>query len=119
MTLDAMEADREARRTNMAEGLAKKQEGIQKAIDHAYEAWKDNFREHVAAWADKQVPFTSEHIIEEIGLPTGRIGLHKNNGVGAMMNGQARKGVIRKTGRHVTSRRPGSHGAELTEWIGT
>lgn len=99
-------------------GLEAKQEGMATAIKNATTEWKDNFRDTAALLASKRQPFTSEDITHIVGLPRGRIGKDLNNSVGAMMNGMARSKKIGKTGRRVLSKRPTSHGAELTEWIG-
>jgi hypothetical protein len=99
-------------------GLDGKARGMGKAVDHAKEEWKNEFRRYARAFALTGVPFTSEDVVTWAGLPSGGVGKDANNAVGAMMNGLARAKVIRKTGRRVLSRRPSSHGAELTEWVG-
>ncbi len=107
-----------SRQMNLLAGLKNKEEGMAKATSHAHAEWKDEFRQAVRDLAATYVPFTSEDVLSETGLPSGQIGKDMNNAVGALMNGQARQGVMRKTGRRVLSRRPSSHAAELTEWIG-
>lgn len=102
-----------------AEGKRRKEEGMAVAKEHAELTWKEAFYEVATTFAASGHPFTSEDVIERVGLPTGDVGLHRNNAVGAMMNALARRGIIVKTGRHVPSKRAVSHGAELTEWIGT
>lgn len=91
---------------------------MQQAIDASPRSWKEQFVAEVELWAKVGLPFTSEDITEEIGLPDGNVGLHRNNAVGAMMNAMAKRGVIEKTGKHVSSKNPESHGAELTQWVG-
>ena len=103
---------------DLLHGLDMKESGMTQAIDHAELPWKDRFDLTVRRLADAGVPFTSEDVIAHVGLPTGKINLHRNNAVGAMMNAAAKRKIIRKTGRHVPSKRTASHGAELTEWVG-
>ena len=99
------------------EGLVRKEDGMDAALKNADQAWKASFVECVERFAAKRVSFTSEDIIDEVGLQNS-IGMNKNNAVGAIMNGCAKRGIIIKTGRHVQSRRPRSNGAEITEWVG-
>jgi len=96
-----------------------KTEGM-KIAESAYDVmgWREDFNRTVVACALSQRPFTSEHIIAMIGLPRGDVRTNANNAVGAMMNSAAKRGIIKKTGNRVLARRPTSHGAELTEWIG-
>lgn len=83
------------------------------------ELWKAKFKESVRTFARTRQPFTSEDVIAVVGLPCGDVAMNANNAVGAMMTALAKKGVIHKTGNRVQSRRKSSHGAELTEWIGS
>lgn len=80
--------------------------------------WRERFRRAVEALARDGRTFTSEDVVDLVGLPAGEHGTNRNNAVGAMMNGLARRGVIRKTDRRVPSARPSSHGAELIVWAG-
>lgn len=109
---------REPQQLDLLKGLDYKEQGMTAAIEHAEADWKSRFASTVARLASYGVPFTSEDVLEVVGLPTGSIGVNRNNAVGAMMNAAARAGVIRKTGRRLHSKRTVSHGAELTEWIG-
>jgi hypothetical protein len=77
--------------------------------------WKANFRAYVTnSRAGERM--TSEDVVAVVGLPTGEVSKDANNAVGAMMNGLAKRGVIRKTSIRVPSRRRTSHGAELIVW---
>ena len=101
------------------EGHRRKEEGMRQAEQAPdVQTWKRWFRIVLEEFADLGQPFTSEDIIEQIGLPRRNVQTNANNAVGAMISGAARRKVIRKTGRHRLSRRPSSHGAELTEWVG-
>lgn len=91
--------------------------GMEQAL-RKYHLWKEDFAEAAREYAEAGIPFTSEDVLDVVGLPSGETGQHKNNAVGAMMYGLARRGLIKKTGRHVQSRRAHSHAAELTQWIG-
>lgn len=99
------------------EGVIRKAAGMDVALT-VHKDWQESFRETVKAFAQIPRGFTSEDVIDKIGLPTGETGLHKNNAVGAMMSGMAANKTIKKTGNHVPSKRSSSHGAELTEWVG-
>lgn len=106
---------------NLLQGLEFKESGMEQAIQTAYRSypeWKDAFVAAIERLASYMVPFTSEDVIAVCGLPTGQIRDHANGAVGALINAAARRGVIRKTGRRVPSKRPSSHGADLAEWIG-
>jgi hypothetical protein len=98
--------------------LEHKESGMAQARDHADHSWKDRYELTIHRLAGTGVPFTSEDVTAHVGLPTGAIRKDRNNAVGALINAAARAGVIRKTGRRVASRRPSSHGAELSEWVG-
>lgn len=99
-----------------AEGHRRKEEGMKRAADAAEPSWNDRFKEAIVDVAESHEVFTSEDVLAVVGLPTGKVGMNANNAVGALMNGAAKRGVIAKTGRRVTSLRPHSHGAELHEW---
>ncbi len=99
------------------EGLVGKQTGQATAL-RTYPEWQTAFRKEVVTLAATRMPFTSEDVIDAVGLPSGDIGKDANNAVGAMMTAMAKQGVIRKTGNRVPSKRPTSHAAELTEWSG-
>lgn len=82
------------------------------------EEWKEEFTKAATWLASGHETFTSEDVLDLVGLPSGTIKSNANNAVGAMMNGLARRGVIGKTGERRPSQRPSSHGAELTVWAG-
>jgi len=104
---------------NLDDGRKRKQRGMKQALQpDALADWKDAFYKAAERLGRSGDAFTSEDVLEIVGLPTGEIGQHANNAVGAMMNALARRGVIRKTGRHVPSKRPSSHGTEINEWVG-
>lgn len=105
-------------RSEAATGRELKAEGMAQALaPWTLQDWKETFREKAIERARSGIPFTSEDIILEIGLPREQR-MNANNAVGAMMNGLATRGVIGKTGRRRQSIRPSSHSAEILEWVG-
>lgn len=101
----------------MTDGKQKKEDGMSHALS-IHEAWQESFREAIRQLADTDRPFTSEDAVAICGLPTGEVGLHRNNAVGAMMSGLAKQKVIKKTGKHILSRRSVSHATEINTWVG-
>ena len=61
------------------------------------------------------VTFTSEDMLAAIGLPSGGIGQHKNNAVGAAMAAISKTGLIQHQG-YEKSKRKVSHSAVLSRW---
>lgn len=88
------------------------QEALARVDDWTGEAWRC-----LVLLVGEGRPFTSEDLIERIGLPSGEVGTNRNNAVGAIMTSAAKQRLIRKTGQRVKARRAVSHAAELTEWI--
>ena len=99
-------------------GREAKEEGMARALQPQEVAdWKEQFERSVITLARRGVPFTSEDVIDAVGLPRD-VKQNRNNAVGAMMSAMARRGFIRKTGRHIQSQRHVSHCREIREWIG-
>jgi hypothetical protein len=84
----------------------------------AAEEWRENAYLQIQFLARARRPFTSEDVVAAVGLPAGGVRTNRNNAVGAVMNGAAKRGWIVKTGRRVTAKRKQLHAAELTEWTG-
>jgi hypothetical protein len=59
--------------------------------------------------------FTPDDVVRYSGLPDE--GLNRNNAVGAWINGLAKAGFIRWTGRTVKSQRVDRHAGSNKEWI--
>lgn len=98
-------------------GLELKERGMKQALKPDVLAeWKDEFRTYIESMPEDS-EFTSEDVVDAVGLPSGDVRMNANNAVGAMMNGLARRGLIAKTGVRVQSKRPSSHGAELILWV--
>lgn len=106
-------------RRDLPAGRAARDAGQQQALERDDIAvWREEFRLAVYRMATASpTPFTSEDVLETVGLPRGEIGQHRNNAVGALMAGMARKGVIRRFG-YTQSTRPSSHAAVLSQWVG-
>lgn len=104
---------------DLVAALAAKDRGTALALSpQRLDEWRQEFTRVVTTWARLGQTFTSEDVVDAVGLPAGEHGTNRNNAVGAMMNALARRGVIRKTAKRVPSRRPSSHGAELIVWTG-
>ena len=101
-----------------AEGERRKQAGMNLAADHVADAWKDAFRRTVESLARTGAPFTADDVIGYVGLPTGSETQNRNNAVGAMLNGLARRKVIVQTGQYRKGTRPASHSRMIAEWRG-
>lgn len=90
--------------------------GQERALQAAYDTWVYQFKMELLRRARTGQPFTSEDITDTVGLPSN--GENNNNAVGALMSLARRRGLIRKTGRMLPSRRPRSHARYLMEWEG-
>lgn len=100
------------------EGQARKTAGMNLATTGA-PTWTQLARSAVQALAARPDPFTSEDVIDLVGLPRPGSGANRNNAVGAIMSGCARAGMIKKTGQYVETRRPTSHARIVAVWEGT
>jgi hypothetical protein len=61
--------------------------------------------------------FTSEEVVERVGLPRGTPGTNRNNAVGALFAAAAREGIITRVGFRKAVR-PDLHARLLTVWRG-
>lgn len=93
-----------------------KEHGMQLALD-AQPVWAEDALEAIKQLAKRGTEFTSEDVLAITGLPSGEVGMNKNNASGAIMNKAARAGIIRKVG-YTTSKRKESHGSVHAVWIG-
>ena len=101
------------------EGQRRKREGMARALAAAAAAaWRADAQIVLRNLALAGEPFTSETIIEQIGLPSGQVGQHRNNAMGGLLSGAARRGQIRAVG-WTYARRATSHAEKLTLWKGT
>ena len=99
-------------------GVEVKEEGMRYAREAGdVQRWRRAFAEQVEALARRGEPFTSEDVTALVGLPRDSQ-QNRNSAVGAMMNGLAKRGIIRKTGQRVKSAYPQSHAREILQWIG-
>jgi hypothetical protein len=100
---------------DLAQGETRKAEGIDRVKKHADPTYAAAFLAVLRRRATEPGAFTSEDITAVIGLPsTGHPSV-----IGALMNAEARAGIIRKTGRYVHAERPNRHAAAVAEWVGT
>lgn len=98
-------------------GEAHKVQGQSYALAGAPE-WRHRAERRVLVLAVTRRPFTSEQVTSEVGLPTGEVGMNKNNAVGALMAECARRGWIRRVG-YDKAHRASQHAAVLAVWEGT
>ena len=98
-------------------GLDLKERGMEQAkAAYDVQAWKQRFVAAVKHLVEKGHRFTSEDVIDLVGLPRTDGVMNANNAVGAMMNALARRKVIVKTSHRTQSARASSHGREIAVW---
>lgn len=90
-------------------GQKLKDDGIKKALSHVPDDYRSVFERTALSFTQ---PFTSEDVILKIGMPPSH-----SSAVGAMINGLAKRGLIRKTGQYVKSSRPSCHAAIMALWV--
>lgn len=101
----------------MSTGEERKSEGMALA-EEAVPDWTQLAREAIGWLAEEGEPFTSEDLVRIVGLPRpGATRSNRNNAVGAVLGGAARRGVIRKVG-YRNAQRPRLHAAQLAVWEG-
>lgn len=84
----------------------------------AVDAWVAEAYAAIHYLASLRIDFTSEDVVAMVGLPRIDTGKDRNNAVGAVMSGAARRGVIVRTGQMRRAHRSTSHAALLTVWQG-
>jgi hypothetical protein len=80
--------------------------------------WKEHAERAIYRLATTGLPFTADDVVAEVGLPEGKVGMNRNNGVGAIFSACAKRGWIRPTGHYMKSRRRSNHSAVLAIWTG-
>ena len=96
---------------DLAESRRRKDSGMAQALWTA-EPW----RVRADNWLKTRTePFTSEALVADVGLPTGKVKANTNNSVGALISNWSRRKLIRRVG-YAPSRRVESHGALLSVW---
>jgi hypothetical protein len=80
--------------------------------------WKEHAERAIYNLATTGLPFTADDVVAEVGLPDGRVGMNRNNGVGAIFSACAKRGWIKPTGHYMKSRRRSNHSAVLAIWTG-
>ena len=101
----------------MTTGEELRDQGMARALEAAAE-WRELARDALEYLADVGRPFTSEDLVALVGLPHPHATeANRNNAVGGLIAGAARRGRIRRVG-HVNARRTPSHAASLAVWEG-
>lgn len=98
-------------------GETRKRLALRTALDGVSDDYQRAFLVAVGRRADRGVPFTSEDVTFDVGLPNAPE-QNRNNAIGALMAKAAAAGLIRKTGRMVTAKAVRANNRELREWIG-
>jgi hypothetical protein len=101
----------------MTDGDQLKADGMAQAI-RAVPTWAEQARVALTILARLGQDFTSEDLVDMVGLPRGKPETNRNNAVGAVFSGAARQGWIHEVGRR-NARRPALHARRLTVWRGT
>lgn len=97
------------------DGPFRKQRGMELALD-AVVPWPTLARAAVRQLVERGGPFTSEDVTALVGLPRD-VGTNRNNAVGAVMSGCAKRGLIRRIG-YQPALRPESHARIVAVWTG-
>lgn len=102
----------------MSTGEDLKAQGMAQALEaDAVAEWRELARESVEWLAAQGRPFTSDDLTALCGLPHPDAGSNRNNAVGAVFSGAARRGLIRRVGMRKAGR-ASSHARVLTVWEG-
>lgn len=99
----------------MTEGDRLRDQGMALA-EAAVPTWTDDARDAIDYLADRGRPFTADDLVALVGLPRPSEP-NRNNAVGAVLGGAARRGRIRRVA-DATAGRPLSHSRRLTVWEG-
>ena len=112
--LDQIQKDAHGSRKHLrlVAGEELKEEGMRAVLDATPEPYKLRIQHALLSF-----PLFHRITVEDLTHIAGRPpeGTHFN-AVGAIINGLAKRGFIRKTGRMVKAQRPGMHATELAEW---
>jgi hypothetical protein len=101
----------------MPTGETLKREGMARALTAA-EQWRARAWLAMDELAQDGEPFTSEDLVDLVGLPSRVEGANTNNAVGAIFAAAARRRLIERVGIR-NAQRPALHAAALTVWKGT
>jgi hypothetical protein len=93
-----------------------KLDGMTQAVD-AVPDWRTRAEQALIDLARSGEPFTSETLVERVGLPRGEVKTNRNNAVGGLIGGASRRGLIRLIGYQKAKRRE-SHAAVVGIWVG-
>jgi hypothetical protein len=113
-----MATDEQPSLFDLAEGMLAKELGQAIAEDAGrVQVWRDDAMAGLWWLACRRDEFTADDLVRMVGLPD--TGTNKNNAVGAVFSGAARRGWIEPTGTYRKSRRVLSHARRITVWRGT
>jgi hypothetical protein len=93
-----------------------KQAGMAQALEPVLE-WKQQADAAIRQLAATGELFTSEDVTARVGQPTDADGRARPNAVGAIINANARKGIIERIG-FVKATRANQHSALISQWRG-
>jgi len=99
-----------------AQGRILADAGMQMAL-FARPEWNERATAVILALAETGQPFTADHVIERVGLPTRYQGMNANNAVGAAISAASRRKQIISIG-FTTANRASSHNRVLRIWRG-
>jgi hypothetical protein len=93
-------------------GIDLKEAGIRTVTSNTPEGYREAFDRVLDELASTGLEFTSEDVTSVVGQPPNH-----PNAVGAMINGAAKRGVIRKCG-YRQAKRPNQHATVIAIWAG-
>lgn len=96
------------------DGARRRDDGIQRADDHAVPDWKDEAYLAVIRVAARLGEFTSDDVWAE--LAASEVSTHEHRAMGAVIRRAARAGWCAPTSEFSLSRRPQRHRAPLRVW---
>ncbi len=102
------------RRGRERTGEELKLDGVQRALFNADEEWRHAGYAAIEFLARSGLPFTSEDVIDRVGMPGGHPSC-----LGALFVAASKKNLIRWTGTLRKNRRPSRHAAVMRVWTGT
>lgn len=99
---------------DLIEGMALKDHG-QAAAAEAALPWFDKGVRWIAS-KPPYTSFTSDDLVEALGLPTEDVGTNKNNAVGALFSYAVKQDLINRRGYRPSTRKS-NHAAVVSVWI--
>jgi len=97
-------------------GEALRDDALDKIESKVSEEWKEKVGKIIRGLALTRQPFTSDEVWA--GIHSEGLTVHDNRALGPMMMKASRSGIVVKTGRTRTSKRPETHASPKAEWVG-